>query len=112
MSATTVRLRAKKTGERAEQAHEELGRTMAQASPALVFWKGGQAEAVQRGLRGAGYDREFYPVSGGQDFSLLLEELEPQSGLFLFKGSRRNNLERLVDILRERVTPTGEPHAV
>ena len=99
-------------GERAEQAHEELGRTMAQASPALVFWKGGQAEAVQRGLRGAGYDREFYPVSGGQDFSLLLEELEPQSGLFLFKGSRRNNLERLVDILRERVTPTGEPHAV
>ena len=99
-------------GDRAEQAHEELGRTMAEAAPALVFWKGGQAVAVQRGLRGAGYDQHFYPVSGGQDFSLLLEELEPQSGLFLFKGSRRNNLERLVDILRERVAPTGETHAL
>ena len=99
-------------GDRAEQAHVELGRTMAEASPALVFWKGGQAGAVQRGLRDAGYDREFYPVGGGQDFSLLLEELEPRNGLFLFKGSRRNNLERLVDILRERVAPTGEAHAV
>lgn len=99
-------------GARAEKAHEELGRTMAKASPALIFWKGGQAGAVQRGLRSAGYDQHFYPVSGGQDFSLLLEELDPKRGLFLFKGSRRNNLERLVDILRERVAPTGEAHAL
>ena len=96
----------------AEYAHEELGRKMAAACPEQVFWKGGQADAVLRGLRRGGYTKGFYPISGGQDFSLLLEELEPTSGLFLFKGSRRNNLERLVDILRERVAPTGEADAV
>ena len=99
-------------GDRAGEAHEELGRTMAAASPAVVFWKGGQAETVLRGLRRGGYEKGFYPVGGGQDFSLLLEELDPHNGLFLFKGSRRNNLERLVDILRERVAPTGEVNAV
>ena len=99
-------------GDRAEEAHEELGLGMAAASPLLVFWKGGQAEAVLRGLRRGGYEKGFYPVGGGQEFSLLLEELDPQSGVFLFKGSRRNNLERLVDILRERVAPTGETNAV
>ncbi len=96
----------------AEYAHEELGRKMAAADPEQVFWKGGQGDAVLRGLKRGGYEKGFYPVSGGQDFSLLLEEFEPTGGLFLFKGSRGNNLERLVDILRERVAPTGEADAL
>ena len=99
-------------GDRTEEAHEELGRIMADALPAKVFWKGGQAEAVLSGLRRSGYGKDFYPVSGGQEFSLLLEEFDPQSGLFLFKGSRRNNLERLAGILRERVDTTGGADAV
>ena len=99
-------------GDIAEEAHEELGQRMAEAAPETVFWKGGHADAVLRGLRRAGYAKGFYPVGGGQDFSLLLEELEPKSGLFLFKGSRRNNLERLVDILRDRVAPAGETDAL
>lgn len=60
-----------------------------------VFWKGGQGDAVLRGLKRGGYEKGFYPVSGGQDFSLLLEEFEPTGGLFLFKGSRGNNLNAL-----------------
>lgn len=99
-------------GDRAAAAHEELGLAMAAALPATVFWKGGQARTVLRGLQRGGYGKSFYPVSGGQDFSLLLEELDPQCGLFLFKGSRRNNLERLADILRERMAPSGEGDAV
>jgi UDP-N-acetylmuramoyl-tripeptide--D-alanyl-D-alanine ligase len=99
-------------GDRTEEAHEELGRTMAAAVPAKVFWKGGQAGAVLSGLRRGGYGNEFYPLCGGQEFSLLLEEFDPQSGLFLFKGSRLNNLERLAAILRERVGITGGADAV
>ena len=99
-------------GDEAESSHVELGREMAAASPEAVFWKGGWSEAVLHGLRQSRYQKGFYPVSGAQDFSLLLEELELKGGLFLFKGSRRNNLERLVDILRERVAPTGEVNAL
>lgn len=99
-------------GDIAESAHVTLGQILAAVSPELVFWKGGQAEAVLRGLRQGGYTKAFYPVGGGQDFSLLLEELALTGGLFLFKGSRGNRLERLVDILRERVDPAGEDDAV
>jgi UDP-N-acetylmuramoyl-tripeptide--D-alanyl-D-alanine ligase len=102
-------------GTKAETAHEALGKTMAEAGPALVFWKGGCAGAVERGLRKAGYREGFYPVAGGQDFSLLLEEIAPVSGLFLFKGSRANRLENLVEIFRARIAPgnvDGGPDAV
>lgn len=89
-------------GDRAEAAHEELGEAMAKTGTALVFWKGDRSRAVACGLEKAGYAGEFYPVAGGQEFSLLLEELDLQNGLLLFKGSRGNHLERLVDIFKEK----------
>lgn len=98
-------------GDRARDAHRTLGLEMAQSAPELVFWKGGQADAVLEGLRCGGHAGGFYPVSGGQEFSLLLDELDITSGLILFKGSRSNQLERLVALLRDRIAPAGEEDA-
>ena len=99
-------------GEKAQSAHEALGSTMAAANPELVFWKGGHAEAVHKGLAEAGYTGKFYPISGGQEFLMLLEESSLKNGLVLFKGSRGNHLERLVDTFRECMPQSGEDHAV
>jgi len=99
-------------GDKARSAHEELGRSMALSDPALVFWKGGHGPEVTKGLADAGYKGRLYPVAGGQEFSLLLEELDMPRGLLLFKGSRGNRLERLVEIFLARLEPEGESHAV
>ena len=102
----------RKLGDRAGGGHESLGEAVAEAKPQVVFWKGGHKEAVRAGLNKRKYAGDFYPVGGGQDFSLLLEELRLASGLALFKGSRGNQLERLVDIFRDAVISAGECHAV
>lgn len=106
-------------GDKTAAAHEELGEAMGKAKPIIIFWKGGQSEAIRRGLRKGSYQGEFYPVGGGQDFAALLEEFELPRGLALFKGSRGNKLEFLVDIFREWVErdnkaigPEGEDDAL
>jgi UDP-N-acetylmuramoyl-tripeptide--D-alanyl-D-alanine ligase len=88
-------------GDISPRAHEELAAAMAAAKPEVIFWKGGSEAQVRQGLRGAAYRGEFYPVGGGQDFNALLEEFELSRALVLFKGSRGNRLERLVDIFKE-----------
>lgn len=79
-------------------AHETLGKTIAASGACQVFWKGGHGESVRAGLKQGGFQGHFYPVMGGQDFFGLLEELELEQGVFLFKGSRMNRLERLVEV--------------
>ncbi|MCL1939079.1 MAG: Mur ligase family protein [Desulfovibrionaceae bacterium] len=95
-------------GSKAESAHEALGETMAAVKPEMVFWKGGQGEAIARGLRKGGYSGKLYPLSGAQEFDVLLEESDLDNVLVLFKGSRGNKLERLVAVFREKVSPAGE----
>ncbi len=99
-------------GDRAPAAHRELGERMGRAEPAIVFWKGGHAEEVTQGLADAGWQGGFYPVAGGQEFSLLLEETDVTHTLVLFKGSRGNKLERLVEILKTTLKADGEGDAV
>lgn len=99
-------------GDEAEKAHVMVGRQAAAAEPVCIFWKGGHASAVRRGLEDEGYEGAFYPVGGGQDFSLLLEEMRPDKGVVIFKGSRGNHLERLVEVFREYISPAGDNHAV
>jgi UDP-N-acetylmuramoyl-tripeptide--D-alanyl-D-alanine ligase len=99
-------------GHRAGQAHEELGRNMAAALPEAVFWKGGQGEAVLRGLRRAGYVKDFFPVNDEREFSRLLDARELKKGLFLVKGSRGNMLEDFVNILHTGLALTGEADAL
>ena len=94
-------------GDVAEESHERLGRQMAQAGPQGVFWKGGMVDAVRRGLARGGYAGDFYPVAGGQEFSGLLEEYDLARGVVLFKGSRGNKLERLVEVLCNTLPEAG-----
>ena len=95
-------------GAKAESAHEALGESMAAARPVAVFWKGGHADDVLRGLTRGGYDRNFYPLSDAEEFGPLLEEADLNDVLILFKGSRSNKLERLVAVFREKISPAGE----
>lgn len=99
-------------GELAYASHEELGALMAEAGADIVFWKGGNARAVAAGLQRGGYGKSFYPVGGGQEFSLLLEEVKLHTGLVLFKGSRGTRLERLLDIFLNGPSLAGEADAV
>ncbi|WP_027187338.1 UDP-N-acetylmuramoyl-tripeptide--D-alanyl-D-alanine ligase [Desulfovibrio cuneatus] len=85
-------------GSVAPSAHEALGKAIAASGACLVFWKGGYGENVRAGLKQGDFHGHFYPVLGGQDFFGLLEELELKHGVFLFKGSRMNRLERLVEV--------------
>lgn len=95
-------------GNKAESAHETLGETMAAMKPELVFWKGGHADAVRRGLRRGGYAGTFHTLGGTSEFAPLLEESGLKDALVLFKGSRGNKLERLVTVFREKASPGEE----
>lgn len=99
-------------GAEADRAHEELGRKMAQARPEAIFWKGGRAGALRRGLALEGYTGQFYPVGGGQEFTALLEELALKRGIVLFKGSRSNYIERLLENFIDCVRQSEDAHAV
>jgi UDP-N-acetylmuramoyl-tripeptide--D-alanyl-D-alanine ligase len=84
-------------GMEAESAHEELGRRMAGADPCLVFWKGGHEEAVRSGLGAGGYRGRLISVADARDFAAQFGALGPQNGLVLFKASRAQHLEDLVE---------------
>jgi UDP-N-acetylmuramoyl-tripeptide--D-alanyl-D-alanine ligase len=95
-------------GAKAESAHEALGESMAAARPEVVFWKGGHADLVLRGLRKGGYGGNFYPLDSAREFGVLFEETAWSNVLVLFKGSRGNKLESLVAVFREKASPGGE----
>ena len=94
-------------GSVAEKEHELLGRHLAQLRPLLVFWRGGHADAVRDGLeRGGLFPGRFLPVTSGEEFVRGLREHLPadaaeQGGLMLFKGSRGNHLEELLEALEQ-----------
>ena len=91
-------------GSVADREHERLGRHLAQLRPVLVFWRGGHADAVRDGLEHGLYTGRFLPVESGEGFVQALREHLPadtggQGGLMLFKGSRGNHLEELLEAL-------------
>ena len=83
-------------GHGAEVAHFMLGQHMASVRPAVVFWKGGWAKTVLRGLEQGGYTGALYEISGPDDFGECMSDSALREGLVLFKGSRMNRLEELV----------------
>ena len=93
----------KELGASTQSAHIALGEQLATVNASVIFWKGNQEYFVRKGLKRAGYKGEFYPVGGGQDFSVLLEELALEKGVVLFKGSRSNFLENLVEIFVDHI---------
>ncbi|QJT08862.1 UDP-N-acetylmuramoyl-tripeptide--D-alanyl-D-alanine ligase [Oceanidesulfovibrio marinus] len=93
-------------GSSAGSAHETLGRQIAAAQPAAVFWKGGEYEAIRRGLQESGYQGKHTLVSGADDFmnawkSLGMDALD--GGVILFKASRTIRMEQLAQaFIKER----------
>ncbi|WP_029898290.1 UDP-N-acetylmuramoyl-tripeptide--D-alanyl-D-alanine ligase [Desulfohalovibrio reitneri] len=75
-----------------EAAHEELGRRLAECSGQAVIYRGGQAEAVRRGLAGA---KTLAEVETGEDFLRAWRDLGIEGGVVLFKGSRSCRMEEL-----------------
>lgn len=95
-------------GEAASAMHEQLGQHLAKLKPAAVIWKGGHAQEVRAGLARGGYGGPCLTVDGVEAFlaawSDLLRGSKPaqeHGGVLLFKGSRFNRLESLVQAFRD-----------
>ena len=98
-------------GALAEDEHRALGRRVAAAKPRAVFWKGGHADDVAQGLEAERYGGAFCPVASAEDFLRGFASCKAEeSGVILFKGSRANKLEKLVEAFAG--AQTGDAHAV
>ena len=104
-------------GEQAEELHRALGQDVAQVKPDLLFWKGAHAEAVRAGL---GEACPFVAVEDSASFLSVWKDVKshfPAGGHILFKGSRSNHLETLLDTFSQAVqgaesTNTGRAHVL
>ncbi|MDR1685074.1 MAG: Mur ligase domain-containing protein [Desulfovibrio sp.] len=95
-------------GEESPAAHERLGEIVAATRPAAVFWTGGQADCVRRGLHRGGLPGNLEELPARvEDFAARMEATGP--ALVLFKGSRANRLERWVEALLRKAGETARP---
>ena len=90
-------------GDVAGDLHRDLGKAMAEARPKAIFWKGAYLEQVREGLALNDWPGEVLQVSDDESFRAQAAKLHLEQGVVLFKGSRLNRLERLVDIFRQSV---------
>ena len=93
-------------GNVAQIEHKRLGEILAELRVRAVFWKGGHCEDIEAGLRQGRYEGLFMPVAGEESFLAGLEGLASEGargGVILFKGSRANHLEDLVNAFQDRV---------
>ncbi len=99
-------------GPLAEDEHRELGRHVAELKPRLVCWKGGHRDDFEAGLKAGRYNGVFCPVASAEDMlkGLAACGLDGGGGVILFKGSRSNKLETLVNAFN--AAQSGESHAV
>lgn len=92
-------------GDEADREHIELGRALAPAR--AVFWLGGHADEVREGLAKEHFTGLFRALARPGDFLPAFAEWDgartdrEREGLMLFKGSRGNRLERLVQAFIE-----------
>lgn len=86
-------------GAMAARAHEELGRRLASAKGAAVYWKGGFASEVERGLRDGGYEGLFELFEEPGRFMECFRSLGLRDAAVLVKGSRANRLETVTEAL-------------
>lgn len=95
-------------GPQAAAEHEALGKHMAELKPAAIFWKGGHGENIRAGLTCGGYTGPWHEVYDAAAFAAAWAELTQTAfaenktgGVALFKGSRGNRLECLLQTLTE-----------
>lgn len=93
-------------GSQAAEEHEALGRHLADLKPAAIFWKGGHGEDVRAGLTRGGYTGPWFEVYDAAAFASEWARLaqgafagHKAGGVMLFKGSRGNRLECLLQTL-------------
>ncbi len=91
--------------------HFQLGQLAADLKPKALIWKGGQGEAVGRGLRDAGYAGAFMHVGDAASFTAAFLSCNVHSGVVLFKGSRSNRLEGLVTAFMDLEGANGKEKA-
>jgi len=95
-------------GPQAAAEHEALGKHLAELKPSAVFWKGGHGENIRAGLTCGGYTGPWFEVYDAAAFAAAWAELthtafaeNKTGGVALFKGSRGNRLECLLQTLTE-----------
>lgn len=95
-------------GPQAAAEHEALGKHLAELKPSAVFWKGGHGENIRAGLTCGGYTGPWFEVYDAAPFAAAWAELthtafaeNKTGGVALFKGSRGNRLECLLQTLTE-----------
>lgn len=94
-------------GDVAAEEHRKLGHTLAKSGCKAVFWTGDHADDVKEGLQEARFAGFLAVLSAPEDFIPALETWEQgrehgRNALVLFKGSRANRMERLVNLFTER----------
>ncbi len=99
-------------GDIAGDEHRRLGRLVAGIKPRLVCWKGGHRKAFEEGLLSERFGGMFCPVASAEDMlaGLAACRLDEGGGVILFKGSRSNKLETLVNAFV--AAQSGESNAV
>ncbi len=95
-------------GDKAEDEHKKLGQILAASVCQALFWTGEHAAEVEQGLSLGKFSGHYAFFSGTQDFLRALDawkakQADVSGGLVLFKGSRRNNMERFVKLFIERI---------
>lgn len=87
-------------GAGASSAHRELGRELAMAAPAAVFWKGEWQEDVRIGLSGAEQTEFAQAGAPCETARLITGNLSFRDGaVVLVQGSRANRLDEYADAL-------------
>jgi UDP-N-acetylmuramoyl-tripeptide--D-alanyl-D-alanine ligase len=84
-------------GAGSDKAHEELGECIARGGCDVVFFKGGKAPHVERGLRSGGFSGEFHTVEDPEEFAGRMEKVDVDEGAVLFKGSRSQRMEEFLE---------------
>jgi UDP-N-acetylmuramoyl-tripeptide--D-alanyl-D-alanine ligase len=85
-------------GEKSREAHENIGRALADSGADMVFLLGEEMEAAAETLRRAG-GKGFYYAADMEFLAAALEKYVRPGDLVLLKGSRGNALERLSGLL-------------
>ena len=79
--------------------HERLGRFIARSKARAVFYRGEHARDVIRGIEHGEWNGDFMAVEAPDDFISKFKDLEMDSAVLLFKGSRGLRMEKLLSAL-------------
>ena len=90
-------------GNVAGELHRDLGRLMAEVRPRAVFWKGAYLEQVKEGLGLGDWPGTVLEVTNAESFQTQFFALGLSHGVIVFKGSRLNKLEQLVDVFKQNL---------